>query len=68
MIQRVMSRSEIETRSDDKNEVLVTRFQVYEESTKPIVEYFKSQGKCIHIDGNQDVDVVYEGLKKKILE
>ena len=67
MINRIESRS-TEGRTDDSKEVMVKRFTVYEESTKPIVEHYRKLGKCVNVDGNREVEEVYSELKKRLLE
>lgn len=43
--------------ADDETAVR-TRLKEYERSTAPAIEYFKSIGKCIDIDGEKDVDAI----------
>ena len=41
-------------RPDDKEETIKTRIDVYVQSTRPIVDYYKKQGLLKEIDGNKD--------------
>lgn len=55
-------------RDDDKKETVVNRLSVYEQTTKPLVEYYSKFGRVINVDSNQPVDKVLgdivEGLNK----
>lgn len=57
---------EMNQRDDDKPETIKNRLDVYEKSTSPLVEYYRGQGILKTVDGNRDVDVVYEDVKKAL--
>lgn len=57
---------EMYQRDDDKLETIKNRLDVYEKSTSPLVEYYRGQGILKTVDGNRDVDVVYEDVKKAL--
>ena len=57
---------EMYQRDDDKPETIKNRLDVYEKSTSPLVEYYRGQGILKTVDGNRDVDVVYEDVKKAL--
>lgn len=44
-------------RDDDKPETVKKRLQVYENFTKPLVEYYKSQGKLIEFHGSTSDEI-----------
>jgi adenylate kinase family enzyme len=46
-------------RGDDNAESIAKRFKTYEESTRPIIDYFRSAGRIKTVDSNRDPDVVY---------
>ncbi len=48
-------------RNDDNEESLKAGLNFFEKNTLPVVEYYKSKGGVIEIDGNQDA---YESLKE----
>jgi len=50
---------ELFTRADDEAETVKNRLQVYENTTKPLVEYYSRQGKIVNVDSNQDVEKVF---------
>jgi len=55
-------------REDDREEVVRQRFRVYVESTRPVLDYYRSTGKLLVIDGLGAIDDVnkriVEGLRE----
>lgn len=54
--------SELYQRDDDKVETVTKRIHVYLEQTMPLVEYYRSTGRLIEIDGTQAVEKVTSEL------
>ena len=46
-------------RPDDQEEVIRTRLEAYETSTKPLKEYYKAKGNYVVVDGMGTSDEVY---------
>jgi adenylate kinase len=59
---------ELYQRPDDNEETIKTRMDVYLTNTKPIIEYYKAQGKLIKADANQDTDVLLDFLANNLNE
>jgi len=53
---------ELYKREDDNEETIKTRMDVYLMSTKPIIEYYESQGQLKKINGDQESGVVQKQL------
>jgi adenylate kinase len=51
------------SRTDDGNEVVRQRLQVYERQTQPLVEYYRGRPTFFRIDGDQPPDQVYAALE-----
>ncbi len=49
----------LEIREDDKPEVVEKRFEEFMEKTKPLIEYYRSKGILIEIDGNCELEECY---------
>jgi adenylate kinase len=49
-------------RSDDNPDAVENRLKAYEESTAPLIDYYKNSGRLIEIDGEKPVGEVYEKL------
>ena len=52
------------TRDDDKEEVIVDRLNVYNQSTAPLIEYYKKQNKVQDVNANEDSDIVLSKVGK----
>ena len=50
-------------RADDNAETMTNRLNVYEASTRPLVEYYKLAGLYSEIDGQQPISKVTEALE-----
>ena len=55
---------ELIQRSDDNIQSITNRINIYREQTEPILEYYKSKGLLIAIDGNGEIDKVYDHILK----
>lgn len=53
-------------RTDDNEEVIRTRFKVYEESTAPVVDYYEKRGNMITINSAGTIEEVFERLLKAL--
>lgn len=60
VVQRLLSRAEIEGRADDNEESIRHRQQVYTEQTAPLIELFERRGILVSVDGLGSVDEVSE--------
>ncbi len=49
---------ELYQRSDDSASTVANRLEVYNTSTKPLIEYYERSGRIIHIDGGKDQEDV----------
>lgn len=54
--------SELYQREDDKPETVKHRIQVYEQQTRPLVEYYQNRGILIKVDGHQTIEEVTKDL------
>ena len=53
---------ELFQRADDNEETMKKRLSVYEESTRPLIDYYKKVGVYAEIDGRQPIEKVTEEL------
>ena len=51
-------------RADDREETVRERLRIYHQTTEPLVEHYRRQGKLRAIDGQGDVEVVYDRIMK----
>ena len=62
LLRRMLRRSQVEGRTDDAPEIIHRRFQVYADSTRPLLEFYRERGLLRTIDGTQQVDDVTRGV------
>lgn len=53
---------ELYQRADDTVETMTNRLNVYVESTRPLIEYYKKAGVYTEVDGRQPIEKVTEDL------
>ncbi|MBL8188710.1 MAG: adenylate kinase [Acidobacteria bacterium] len=52
----------LKQRSDDNPEAVQRRFSEYRTATAPLIEYYRSNGRLIEIDGEGKVEEIFEKL------
>jgi adenylate kinase len=60
LVQRLLQRAETDGRSDDTEDVIRRRQEVYTEQTEPLIEVYRERGLLIEVDGMGEVDEVTE--------
>lgn len=58
LVQRLLNRAELEHRSDDTEEVIRRRLQVYSEQTLPLINLYDERGLVISVEGAGEVHEV----------
>lgn len=56
--------SELYQREDDKPETVANRIRVYEELTRPLVEYYLDRGVLVEVDGDRSINAITADLVK----
>lgn len=62
IISRLVQRGEQEGRSDDTQETISRRLEVYRKQTEPLIDFYRMRQKLVSVDGNQPVDIVTKEL------
>jgi adenylate kinase len=60
VVARLLRRAEIDGRSDDNEETIRVRLQVYAEQTEPLLEIYRPRGLLVEVDGLGEIDDVSE--------
>jgi adenylate kinase len=60
VVARLLKRAAIEGRSDDNEETIRVRLQVYAEQTEPLLGVYSSRGLLVEVDGLGGIDEVSE--------
>lgn len=55
-------------RSDDNLEAFETRYEMYQEKTEPIIDYYREKGVLKEINGNDSVENIFTSIDKIINE
>jgi adenylate kinase len=66
LVQRLLQRAETDGRSDDTEEVIRRRQELYTEQTEPLIEVYRERGLLIEVDGMGEVDEVTERIFKAL--
>jgi adenylate kinase len=66
VVKRLLGRAEIEGRSDDNEETIRNRMQVYRESTEPLVAYYRERGLLAEVDGMGTIDEVAARIEEAL--
>jgi adenylate kinase len=59
---RMLARAGEASRSDDRAAVIDHRLDVYDEQTRPLLDYYRDRGILVSVDGDRPVDEVTEQL------
>lgn len=55
--------NELYQRSDDVEETVKNRIDVYVSETSPLIDYYSKKDKIVNVDGQQDIDKVFADIK-----
>ena len=55
---RISERQTLEKRPDDNKEIAIKRYETYEKSTEPVIEYYKKMNLLKVIDGERSIDQI----------
>ena len=67
LVTRLKQRAQEEGRSDDTEETIRTRMQVYERDTQPLIDYYDERGKLRRIGGMASVEDVFARITEVLL-
>lgn len=62
LVGRLLKRAELEGRTDDNEETIRTRFDNYLTKTLPLIDYYKTSGKVILINGIGSVEDIFQNI------
>jgi adenylate kinase len=58
LVHRLLKRAEIEHRTDDTEDVIRRRFELYHEQTAPLIQFYAERGIHHEVDASADIDTV----------
>jgi adenylate kinase len=62
LVRRILARAEVEGRADDNPETVSNRLQVFDDATRPLVDYYRGRGLLHVVDANRDADAVSDAI------
>ena len=62
LVRRLRRRAKEQGRADDTADVIRHRLRVFAEKTRPLIEYYRSRGILVSVDGDQPVEEVTSGI------
>src|SRR5659263_33341 len=66
LVQRLLQRAETDGRSDDTEDVIRRRQELYIEQTEPLIELYRERGLLIEVHGVGEVSEVSERIFKAL--
>ena len=63
---RLLGRAAHEERADDDTEAIKLRFERFREHTLPSIEFFRSQGVLLEVDGEDTIENVHKNVLKAL--
>ena len=58
IIERIKKRRHLEKRSDDDLDTILKRYDIYIETTKPVLDYYSKNSNFHEIDGSMEIDKI----------
>jgi adenylate kinase len=68
LVRRLLARAALEGRSDDTEDVVRNRMDVYRRQTQPLIDYYAGQGRLHRVDGRGSVDEIAARLRRRLVE
>ncbi|UCC54853.1 MAG: adenylate kinase [Anaerolineaceae bacterium] len=62
LVDRLLGRAEIEGRTDDNEETIRIRMRIYEEQTRPLLEFYSGKDLVVEVNGQQSIEDVQNDL------
>lgn len=62
LMDRLINRGKTSGRSDDNEETIKKRLDVYNNQTSPLIEWYKKDGKYCHVKGFGEMDLIFKNI------
>ncbi|GAA5979079.1 hypothetical protein JCM11641_004966 [Rhodosporidiobolus odoratus] len=66
LLGRLLERGKTSGRDDDNAESIKKRFQTFVNTSMPVVDYYRGQGKVVDIDSSKSIEDVYADIVKGV--
>jgi adenylate kinase len=65
-MERALERAKLEGRSDDTQEAIAKRLDIYHAETEPIVEHYRATGKLVPLHAERSIDEVWKEISESL--
>ena len=62
LVKRLLSRG----RSDDNEDIIRTRLDIYRKTTEPLIDFYKDMNILEYIDGDRELKIISDEIKQKM--
>ena len=62
LVKRLLNRG----RTDDNEDTIRTRLNIYKETTEPLIDFYKDKKILEYIDGNRELKIISDEIKQKM--
>jgi adenylate kinase len=66
LVRRLVERGQAEGRLDDNEDTIRHRLQVYKDSTEPLLDFYRSRGILVEVDGTGPPEEVTDRIKTEV--
>lgn len=66
LVERLLRRASIESRSDDSSHTIAERLRVFRAQTSPLLDYYQRQGLLVTVDGQKSEDEVFGDIQRAV--
>lgn len=66
LVKRMINRGKQTGRADDNEETIKKRLKVYHDQTSPLKDHYKKEEKYVTIDGNKEIDDIFDTIVKEL--
>jgi adenylate kinase len=67
VVTRLAKRRVQESRTDDSEDTVLKRIEVYHAQTEPLTDFYRGDNRLIEVQGVGSLDAIYANLKKAVL-
>jgi len=56
----------LRSRIDDTEELIARRLALYHQTTEPILDFYRKQGKLVEVDGSLSIDQIHQDITSRL--
>lgn len=63
LVERLLSRRDLEDRADDQREIIRHRLEIYEDRTRPVIDFYSERSMVRTVDASAGIDEVFQRIR-----